>query len=139
AVLVGLDRAALADAIGELLAGRGAAGGREADGERDGGGAEHARGVREPKRRPAVKNKGEAAEFPARALVRYKELLMLALLALAFAAEPAVDAHALAKKVQVYYEKTKDLEAKFTQSYTYAAYHRTQKSSGVIKVKKPGK
>src|SRR2546430_14665074 len=65
---------------------------------------------------------------------------MLPPLALPIAAEPAAaDAHALAKKVQVYYEKTKDLEAKFTQSYTYAAYHRTQKSSGIIKVKKPGK
>lgn len=46
---------------------------------------------------------------------------------------------ALAKKVQAYYEQTTSLEAKFVQKYTYAAFGRSQTSSGVLRVKKPGK
>jgi outer membrane lipoprotein carrier protein len=59
-----------------------------------------------------------------------------ALVALALAAaSPA----ALAQKVQAYYEKTADLEARFTQTYTYAAFGRAQVSKGTLRVKKPGK
>jgi outer membrane lipoprotein carrier protein len=65
------------------------------------------------------------------------------LIALAAAAPdagaPRPDAGILAKKVQAYYEKTQDFEATFTQTYTYTAFHRTQGSKGVLKVKKPGK
>ena len=62
--------------------------------------------------------------------------MIAALLALAVAApSPA----ALAHKVQSYYERTSDLEARFVQKYTYAAFGRTQSSTGLLRVKKPGK
>lgn len=51
---------------------------------------------------------------------------------------PAPDAAALAAKVQAFYERTKDLEARFTQTYTYSGFGRRQVSSGILKVKKPG-
>jgi outer membrane lipoprotein carrier protein len=62
------------------------------------------------------------------------------------AAPPAADAPAptpaaagdLARRVQGYYERTKDLEARFEQTYTYAGFGRRQASSGTLKVKKPG-
>src|SRR5689334_2430155 len=53
----------------------------------------------------------------------------------AVAASPA----ALAQKVQAYYEKTADLEARFVQTYTYAAFGRSQVSKGTLRVKKPGR
>jgi outer membrane lipoprotein carrier protein len=63
-----------------------------------------------------------------------------ALLAFAMAAGAAGgDAHALARKVQTFYDRTRDLEASFVQNYTYAAVGRTQTSSGTLKVQKPGK
>jgi outer membrane lipoprotein carrier protein len=67
----------------------------------------------------------------------------LAALALALAAAPAgqpapPSATDLARKVQGYYERTKDLEARFTQTYTYAGFGRRQVSSGTLRVKKPG-
>ncbi len=59
-----------------------------------------------------------------------------ALLALCLAApSPA----ALAQKVQAYYERTDDLEARFVQTYTYAALGRKQVSRGTLEVKKPGR
>jgi outer membrane lipoprotein carrier protein len=61
--------------------------------------------------------------------------LAAALATTASAASPA----ALAQKVQGFYEKTTDLEARFVQTYTYAAFGRTQVSKGTLKVKKPGK
>jgi outer membrane lipoprotein carrier protein len=54
------------------------------------------------------------------------------------AAPPAPDAAALARRVQDHYERTKDLEARFTQTYTYAGFGRRQTSSGLLRVKKPG-
>ena len=51
---------------------------------------------------------------------------------------PAPDPKALAAKVQTYYEQTRDLEARFTQTYTYSGFGRKQVSSGTLKVKKPG-
>ena len=67
-----------------------------------------------------------------------------ALVALALAAAPAApaaerDAAALAREVQAYYDRTKDLEARFVQTYTYAAFGRSQSSRGTLRVKKPGK
>ncbi len=59
-------------------------------------------------------------------------------LAAAPAAPPAPSAAALAAKVQGYYERTRDLEARFTQTYTYAGFGRRQVSSGTLRVKKPG-
>jgi outer membrane lipoprotein carrier protein len=59
----------------------------------------------------------------------------LSLAAAAAGASPA----ALAHKVQAYYEKTADLEARFVQTYTYAAFGRSQVSKGTLRVKKPGK
>jgi outer membrane lipoprotein carrier protein len=50
----------------------------------------------------------------------------------------APDARALAAKVQAYYEQSRDLEARFTQTYTYAGFGRRQVSSGRLRVKKPG-
>lgn len=66
--------------------------------------------------------------------------MIAALLALTVAAAaPAPDATALVRKVQSYYEGTRDLEADFVQTYTYAAFGRRQTSRGVLRVKKPGK
>lgn len=68
---------------------------------------------------------------------------LAAALAVALAAAPAApagpSAAALAARVQGYYERTRDLEARFTQTYTYAGFGRRQVSSGTLKVKKPGK
>jgi outer membrane lipoprotein carrier protein len=61
-----------------------------------------------------------------------------AFVALALAAAAAPPA-ALAQKVQAYYEKTGDLEARFVQTYTYAGFGRSQVSKGTLRVKKPGK
>lgn len=68
-------------------------------------------------------------------------MLAAALAALALAASPGAgrDAAALAREVQAYYDRTQDLEARFVQTYTYAAFGRTQTSRGVLRVKKPGK
>lgn len=66
-------------------------------------------------------------------------LALLLLLAAAPSGAPsAADPAALARKVQAYYERTRDLEAKFTQTYTYAGFGRKQVSSGTLRVKKPG-
>ena len=48
------------------------------------------------------------------------------------------DAAALARKVQAFYERTKDLEARFQQTYVYSGFGRRQVSSGTLRVKKPG-
>src|SRR5512146_347402 len=65
--------------------------------------------------------------------------LLAALLVAAPAAPPPADrAIELARKVQGYYEATRDLEARFQQTYTYAGFGRRQVSSGTLKVKKPG-
>jgi outer membrane lipoprotein carrier protein len=58
------------------------------------------------------------------------------LLALAPAATPP-DARALARKVQALYERTRDLEASFVQTYAYAG-GRTLVSRGTLRLKKPG-
>jgi len=62
----------------------------------------------------------------------------LALLALLCAAAPP-DGAALAREVQAFYERTRDLEAGFVQTYAYAAGGRRQVSRGTLRVKKPGK
>ena len=54
------------------------------------------------------------------------------------AAPPPADAGALAQKVQAFYERTRDLEASFQQTYTYSGFGRRQVSKGTLKVKKPG-
>ncbi|MFO0582244.1 MAG: outer membrane lipoprotein carrier protein LolA [Anaeromyxobacter sp.] len=54
----------------------------------------------------------------------------------AAAVDPA--AAALAAKVQAFYDRTKDLTARFRQTYTYAGFGRKQVSSGKLSVKKPG-
>ena len=66
------------------------------------------------------------------------KVLLAALLAAAPASQTADRAAELARKVQAYYEATRDLEAKFQQTYTYAGFGRRQVSSGVLRVKKPG-
>jgi len=69
---------------------------------------------------------------------------MLALAAaLLLAAAPAAgtappDPQPLARKVQAFYERTRDLEARFKQAYAYAGFGRRQVSSGTLRVKKPG-
>src|SRR5512146_3138237 len=66
--------------------------------------------------------------------------LLAALLVAAPAAPPPADrAIELARKVQAYYEQTRDLEARFEQTYTYAGFGRRQVSSGTLRIKKPGK
>lgn len=57
----------------------------------------------------------------------------------ATAAAPAPEARALARKVQGFYEATRDLRARFVQTYTYAALGRRQVSTGTLEVKKPGR
>ena len=61
------------------------------------------------------------------------------LLSAAPAGAPAADATALARKVQGFYESTRDLKARFVQTYAYAALGRRQVSKGTLEVKKPGK
>jgi outer membrane lipoprotein carrier protein len=61
------------------------------------------------------------------------------LVAAAPAGTPAADATALARKVQGFYESTRDLRARFVQTYTYASLGRKQVSQGLLEVKKPGK
>ena len=63
--------------------------------------------------------------------------MIAALLLAALAAPPP--AAALAARVQAFYEATRDLEARFEQTYTYAAAGRSQRSTGTLRVKKPGK
>jgi outer membrane lipoprotein carrier protein len=48
------------------------------------------------------------------------------------------EAQALARKVQSFYERTRDLSARFRQTYSYAGFGRKQVSSGQLLVKKPG-
>jgi outer membrane lipoprotein carrier protein len=64
-------------------------------------------------------------------------ITVLAALLVAAAPQPA-DAGALAQKVQAFYERTRDLEASFQQTYTYSGFGRRQVSKGTLKVKKPG-
>jgi outer membrane lipoprotein carrier protein len=71
-------------------------------------------------------------------------LPLAASLALLLAAAPtgapaAPDATALARRVQGFYESTRDLRARFVQTYTYASLGRRQVSKGTLEVKKPGK
>jgi outer membrane lipoprotein carrier protein len=61
------------------------------------------------------------------------------LVAAAPAGAPPADATALARKVQGFYESTRDLRARFVQTYTYASLGRKQVSRGALEVKKPGK
>jgi outer membrane lipoprotein carrier protein len=68
-------------------------------------------------------------------------LPVLLALSVAAPAEPAAappDAQALVQKVQSFYERTKDVQAKFQQIYTYSGFGRKQLSSGTLLVKKPG-
>jgi outer membrane lipoprotein carrier protein len=67
-------------------------------------------------------------------------LATLAVLALTAAPPPAAaeEAAALTAKVQAFYDHTKDLTARFQQTYTYAGFGRKQVSSGKLLVKKPG-
>jgi outer membrane lipoprotein carrier protein len=53
-------------------------------------------------------------------------------------AAPAPAAAELTRKVQAFYETTRDLEASFTQTYLYAGAGRKLTSTGTLKVKKPG-
>ena len=55
------------------------------------------------------------------------------------AAAPATEARDLARAVQAFYERTRDLEAAFVQTYSYAAGGRRQVSRGTLRVKKPGR
>ncbi len=65
-------------------------------------------------------------------------VLAALLLAAAPPRPPAEEAAELAAKVQASYERTRDLGARFTQTYVYAGFGRKQVSSGTLKVKKPG-
>ncbi len=53
-------------------------------------------------------------------------------------AAPAGAAQAQVKRVQAFYERTRDLTAAFTQTYTYAGLGRRAVSTGTLRVKKPG-
>jgi outer membrane lipoprotein carrier protein len=64
--------------------------------------------------------------------------LLLLLAAAPSGPPPAASPVELARKVQAFYERTRDLEAKFTQTYTYAGFGRRLVSAGTLRVKKPG-
>ena len=65
---------------------------------------------------------------------------LVLILAAAPAGAPAPpDAKGLAGRVQAFYESTRDLRARFVQTYTYAALGRRQVSKGSLEVKKPGR
>jgi outer membrane lipoprotein carrier protein len=65
--------------------------------------------------------------------------LAACLLAAAPAAGGSDDAQSLARKVQDFYQRTQDLDARFTQTYTYGGFGgRRQTSKGRLRVKKPG-
>ncbi len=66
--------------------------------------------------------------------------MLASVLSLALLAAPtsSAEAAALARRVQDFYEKTRDLEARFEQTYTYAGFGRKQVSKGTLRVKKPG-
>jgi len=53
-------------------------------------------------------------------------------------APAAPSAAALTRQVQAFYERTRDLEADFTQIWVYAGPGRKLTSTGTLKVKKPG-
>lgn len=53
-------------------------------------------------------------------------------------AAPAGAALAQVKRVQAFYERTRDLTAAFTQTYTYAGLGRRAVSTGTLRIKKPG-
>jgi outer membrane lipoprotein carrier protein len=66
-------------------------------------------------------------------------LATLALLAITAAAPAAPgDAASVVARVQAFYDRTKDLTARFQQTYTYSGFGRKQVSSGKLLVKKPG-
>jgi outer membrane lipoprotein carrier protein len=62
-----------------------------------------------------------------------------AVLMLLLGTAPTPDGAALAREVQAFYERTRDLKANFVQTYTYGAGGRRQISRGTLEVKKPGK
>ncbi len=62
---------------------------------------------------------------------------LAAALLLTLAQTAAPDGRALARKVQALYERTRDLQATFVQTYTYAG-GRKLVSRGTLRVKKPG-
>jgi outer membrane lipoprotein carrier protein len=62
----------------------------------------------------------------------------LAISLLLLATTPTPDATATARKVQAFYEQTRDLSARFTQTYGYAGAGRKLTSTGTLMVKKPG-
>jgi outer membrane lipoprotein carrier protein len=72
-------------------------------------------------------------------MVQIAAALALLLAATPAGVPPAADATALARKVQGFYETTRDLRARFVQTYTYAAIGRRQVSKGALEVKKPGR
>lgn len=65
--------------------------------------------------------------------------VLLLLLAAGPSGTAPAEATRLAARVQAFYERTRDLEARFAQTYTYAGFGRRQVSSGKLRVKKPGK
>ncbi len=71
--------------------------------------------------------------------MRLLPLLVLLAAPLAGQAGPPPQARAIARRVQGFYERTRDLEARFVQTYAYAAFGRKQISRGTLYVKKPGK
>lgn len=63
---------------------------------------------------------------------------MLSVLLLAAPAGAAPDVKAVVDGIQTFYADAQDLQASFTQRYTYLVYDRTQVSNGIVYFKKPG-
>lgn len=64
---------------------------------------------------------------------------LLPVLLFAGPAGAAPDVTQVVDGIQKFYADAQDLQASFTQSYTYTVYDRTQVSRGVVYFKKPGK
>ncbi len=58
-------------------------------------------------------------------------------LALSLAAPPP-DVHQAVKRMQAFYEHTRDLRASFAQTFVNPAFHKTLHSHGTLEFKKPG-
>jgi outer membrane lipoprotein carrier protein len=66
------------------------------------------------------------------------QLVRVALAAQALAATPDPEISKVVERMQSFYERTKDFEAHFDQTYFYKTFNRKQQSHGVVKFAKPG-
>jgi outer membrane lipoprotein carrier protein len=63
---------------------------------------------------------------------------MIILIALLTLAAPVPSTHQAVQRMQAFYEKTKDLQADFDQTFVNPTFHKTLHSTGTLSFKKPG-